>query len=61
MTVILENFVIMKKSKGTDGSVDIVAFTFGDDKVYTGSSFAYFLKLSFQKVSSSWHACSVKL
>jgi len=51
----------MKQSKGTDDTVDIVAFTLGDDTMYTGSSFAYSLKLSFQKVSNSWHACSVKL
>ena len=53
--------VVTKQSRGTNDSVDIVAFTFGIAKVYTGSSFAYSLKLSFQKVSSSWHACSVKL
>jgi hypothetical protein len=48
----------MKQSSGTNVSVDIVAFTFGGDKL---SKSAYSLKLSFQEVSCSWHACSVKL
>jgi hypothetical protein len=61
MTVIIENLVIMKQSKGTNDSVDTVVCTLSDDKLYTGNAFAYSLKLSFQKFSSSWHTCSVQL
>lgn len=44
--------VIMKQSEGTNVSVDIVACTSGDGKVYIGSSFAYPVKLSHASMTS---------
>jgi hypothetical protein len=52
---------VMRQFRGASASVGIVERTLADKTLSTGSSTAYFIKLSVKTFSSLWYACLVKL